>query len=244
MISVTPFQYQYFFSAVGGSGSPFLVRSLLKWNGEVGDKPDNAFRPNYAALWSGDFNLDQGTFEGRAGGSFVPAGFTLEEILPECIEQLRDDPCRTVVFGTPAELGLLSAMRVSKVVFLGRHPLHAYALWAKPERHGDVIDVLGGVNAPIAAEFSTQRWTRATDELIRLADLGILGGVVRYEHAHSDAASFGLGHVFEDFDATKRNHGVLSAAAVDMLRHITQANFERIYEQKWHACVDFLVSSA
>lgn len=243
MTPVSPFQYQYFFSAVGGSGSTFLVRNLARRYGEVGNKPDNAFRPHYPELWSGNFNLDQGTFEERAGGTFTPTGSSLEDILPEYIEYLRDDPFRTVVFGTAAELGLLSAMRVPKIVFLVRHPLHAFASWAKPERHGDVIDDLGGVNARGAIEFFARRWKRATDELIRLADLDLLGGVIRYEHAHSDAAALDLGQVFADFDATKRNHGVLSDAGVEQLRHITQVNFERIYERRWVDSIDDLVSS-
>ena len=233
MKSLPPFQYQLLFSAMGGSGSTYLVRNLPRLFAEVGNKPDNAFRPRYPQLWACDFGTDQGDFHARAGGKFNSSGSCLEEVLPLYLEYLRDDPFRTAVFGTAAELGLLSALQVPKVVFLVRHPLDGYASWSKPQRHGDVIDALGGIDSPRAIRFYADRWVRVTDEILRLHELRLLGGVIRFEHAHYDASMLGLSQVFQGFDCNKRNRGALRQQSKELIREIVETNYQRIYLDDW-----------
>src|SRR4051794_31767262 len=129
---------KYIFSALGGGGSTYLVRSLAR-RYDVGNKPDTVFRPDYRELRIGTVNVKQGVLEERTGGYLPPQRASLEAFLTQYLEFLRASPRRTAVFNTCAELGLFSKYHVEGVVFLVRHPLHSYVSWAKPERHGDAV---------------------------------------------------------------------------------------------------------
>ncbi len=218
------------FSVIGGSGSTYLINTLRQ-RFSVGNKPDTVFRPQIPELRVGDVNVNQGSLHERAPGFEVRCEETLEDFLLRYVDFLRNDAGRTAVFNTCAELGLFSRFRIPDVIFVVRHPLDAYVSWAKPERHAPVINYLGGITSRDAIEFYGRRWTRFTDDLFRLRELGLLGGVIRYEFARTDVQSLsGLAWLFSDFDVSRRNTSVLSEEAVAILEKIVRPNFFRLYE--------------
>ena len=219
----------YIFAAIGGSGSTHLIRTLAT-RYEVGAKPDTVFRPSYPELRIGDLNINQGTFAERSHGYAISTDATLEEILPEYVRYLRRSPSRTAVFNTAAELGLFSKYEIPDVVFLIRHPLHAFASWAKPERHGDIVRYLGGLNSPVAIERFARRWNAVVDEMRRLQEAGILGGYIRYEYAASDARPLGLGWIYRDLDSSRRNSAALSEVSSSFLQSLVHSRLMELYD--------------
>lgn len=218
----------FVFSSMGGSGSSYLISALSR-RCEVGRRPDSFFRRDYPELREGTVADDRRTFEERAHGYRIAPGATLEDVLPGYVEYLRRKRRRTAVFNTAAELGLFSKLGIGDVVFLVRHPLHAFASWAKPERHGDLVDGLGGVGDERALLYFARRWNAVAAEIRRLDALGLLGGTVRYEYAAADARPLRLRWVFARLDSSRRNWGALSPDSETRLRELVHDEFESFY---------------
>ena len=220
---------KYVFSAIGGSASNYLVKVLsTKYN--VGNKPDTIFRPKISKLKIGNMNKNQGTLKRRAPGFSEIPNETIDSFLVRYINYIKSSEMRTAVFNTCAELALFSKNSITDVIFLLRHPLHTYASWSKPDRHGDVIEYLGGVNSEKAILHFAKRWNAVVDEILKLRKKQILGGLIRYEFATSDVNYIPeIRWAFENFDIYKRNHGFLSKKAEVMLRNITYNNFCQLY---------------
>jgi hypothetical protein len=222
----------YVFAAIGGSGSTYLIRSLMR-RYDVGAKPDTVFRspvppppdrPSTDGL-IGDANL----FAELSGGCRIAPGATLREVLPGYLEFVRSVGHRTAVFNTCAELGLFSDLAVHDVVFLARHPLRAYLSWAKPERHGPVLDRWGGVLSEPAIRYYATRWAAMVDEMSRLEQMGILGGLIRFERARADATPLGLAWIFDRFDERRMSLGVLPPHLEELLRSLVWPQYARLY---------------
>lgn len=220
---------RYIFSAIGGCGSNYLIKTLsLKY--EVGKKPDTIFRPRISKLKIEDRNIHQGSLSERAPGFPEIPDETIDSFLLRYIKFIRSSEKRTVVLNTCAELGLFSKYDITDVIFLIRHPLHAYASWAKPERHGDIIESLGGINSESAIKLYANRWNAVIDELLILRDRNLLGGLIRFEYAQNDINEIPeLLWLVNDFDHTKRNYNYLSKTAERFLRNITYDRFLRLY---------------
>jgi hypothetical protein len=218
----------YLFSSIGGSGSTYLI-SRLERRYEVGRRPDSVFRRDYPELREGTVADDPRDFEERAHGYRIAPGATLEQVLPGYVEHLRRRRRRTAVFNTAAELGLFSQLGIDGVVFLVRHPLHAFASWAKPERHGDLVDGLGGVAGERAPAYFARRWNAVAAEIRRLEAAGLLGGVVRYERSREDARPLGLRWVFARLDGSRRNPDALPPEVETRLRALVREEYERLY---------------
>lgn len=196
------------FIAVGGTGSRFLLESMLTQSIEVGDKPDYVFRrgiPGWSipGLWP-----NPKSFSDRAYGFAPTVTNDAAKTLIEYITYLRADRSRTAIFNTFPEMGLFSKLKIGGVVGLLRDPLSAYVSWAKPERHGTVVECLGGLNDIRAIDFYIDRWCRLVREILRLERKGLLRGIIRYESAPEDAACLGLAHFYLDFVRGRTNLGV------------------------------------
>jgi len=223
----------YIFSCMGGSASTYIINTLARVY-DVGNKPDTVFRPLIDELRIGDINKNQGSFYKRSNGYAINDSMRLQDILPKYISYLRESDKRTAVFNTCAELGLFSSLDIENVVFIVRHPLHAYVSWAKPERHGDIINFLGGINSKKAIIFWSNRWIKFTDEILKLQHKGILGGVIRFEYAQADVNNFNeLSWIFESFDTTRRNNNVLEKKYEELLKKNVWGNYINLYPD-WH----------
>ncbi len=216
---------KYIFSSMGGSGSTYLINTLSK-RYSVGNKPDTVFFTSVNGI-----DVDQGTFEERANGFPINPTETLEEVFPRYIAYLQKSNNRTVVFNVAAERGLFSKYEIPNVVFLIRHPMHAYVSWGKPERHKKYVDSFGGLNSPGAVNFYGNRWKTFMEECLRLKKMGILGGLIHFEYAHKDIKKLRhLEWVFKDFDSNKRNFGLLDPRYEKMLESIVQKAYFQIYD--------------
>lgn len=207
-------------ATIGGSGSHRLMASLATTY-RVANKPDNTLRMNYHRLWAGRFGLDEGTFTDRSLGYEWPAGPWLEDGFADYMAWVDRQQSYALVSGTFSELGLFSAHQIPGVIFLFRSPVQALLSWAKPYRHGDVVDYLGGIDSPASLDFFAARWNAHAREAVRLQRLGILGGAIRFEQAPTDAARLGLGWAFADFVADRSTpEAALAAGSID---HLTRA---------------------
>jgi hypothetical protein len=219
----------YLFVAIGGSGSTQLIDALSMWY-DVGNKPDTVFRLSIPELHPGEFDLDQDRIRCRAPNFSEVEGESIDEFLIRYVGFLRMHPMRTAVFNTCAEVGLFSKHAIGDVVFLIRHPLHAYASWAKQERHGDTVNGLGGINSETPIRLFARRWASTVEEAFRLRAAGILGGVVRFEHAREDVRQLaGLEWVFENWDCSRRNFGVLAPRGEGLLKSLTISLTKELY---------------
>lgn len=223
----------YVFSAIGGSGSNYLIKTLSD-KYEVGNKPDTVFRPKITKLRIGNLNINQGTFIERSKGFYVDENASLIEILPKYIQYLKESPNRTAVFNTCAEIGLFSYFGIQNVIFLIRHPFHSYISWSKPERHGDVVNYLGGINSHKAVEFWATRWNNFSNEILKLKSQNILGGLIRFEYALADSKNIsGISGVFSNFDSSLRNDGILNPYFKSVLKRHVWKNYSLFY-RNWN----------
>jgi hypothetical protein len=176
---------------------------------------------NYHRCWAGRFGLDEGTFVDRSLGYDWQAGPWLEDGFVDYMRWVAEQEDYALVSGTFAELGLFSRHRIPGVIFISRSAVQAALSWAKPYRHGDVVDYLGGLSSPAFLDFFAQRWNAHAREAVRLAELGLLGGVIRFEQAPTDAEKLGLGWAFADFVPERSTP--TDAFKPEALRHLERA---------------------
>lgn len=219
-------------SAIGGSGSTYLVQRLKELGYTVGHKPDTVFRPNHPETRvPGGFTQDEGTFVGRSG--FDPIGSEIDQVLPEYLAYVGAHEGHVAVLNTAAELGLLSRFEVRDVLFLVRHPLHTYASWCHESRHLDIAEHFGGINAKRAIEYMARRWVRHTSEYIRLRSNHLAPRLIRFESATEDASTDFERQLVAGLDGSSRHHGFLNPEAEHYLRRISLVNYSAIYGDTW-----------
>ncbi|HKP74208.1 MAG TPA: hypothetical protein VJT67_01640 [Longimicrobiaceae bacterium] len=215
---------KYVFAAFGGSGSTELIRRLSS-RYVVGNKPDAVFFTQLGAV-----RIDQGTFAERSRGFSPPPGATLQQAVTAYCRWLAARPDHTAVFNTAAGEGVFSAAGIPDVVFLLRHPVHAYVSWAKPERHGSLLEQFGGVNSEPGVTWYARRWKLAAREYLRLRAARIPCALVRYEHAERDARSLPeLRAIFAGFDGGRRNPGVLRPELEELMFESVRIVYSELY---------------
>ena len=138
---------------------------------------------------------------------------------------------RTALFNTAAAFGFFRAHDVARVVFLVRHPLDAYASWTKPERHQEVVQSLGGVDADAAMALFARLWTATAVEYLALRDRGLAPVLIRFESARADveAGAPELVPVFDGWDSTRRSRDGLSARVHDRLLPLVAEPLSHLY---------------
>jgi hypothetical protein len=233
-------------ATIGGSGSHRLIEALsIRF--PVAAKPDNVFRINHHELcpvgldcphthrrsdpWYRNRSLILDEFAELSGGYVWHSGPLLGDGLPDYVAWAR---CQrhAVVLGTAGELGLLSEHRVSEVVVLLRDPVQVLLSWGKPYRHGHLVDAMGGLNHETTLDYIATRVVRLATEARRLQGLGLLRGVIRFEHAQSDADQLGLGWAFEDFEDHRSNaEGILLENTLHHMRQVTNPHLAPFYKQ-------------
>jgi len=248
---------QGIFCAYGGSGSSFLFKTLKRLHKQVVERPDVAWQPPVAGRqldeWRGfvntkfkeatekerlllsDYHLDFTTddyavLHARSDNVFTPdLGKTVEENLAAFCTTMRAKQAAAVLTHGGI-FSLFSRQNVPHVVFLIRHPVHGYASFAKPERHGDHLALLGGVDSDLAIDLWTERWNMQLDEYWRCVALDLQPTLVRFEYARHDAAHDRyLSKVFRKFDSGKRNLGVLSPQTESRIRERVMDHYCKVY---------------
>ena len=193
----------------------------------VANKPDAIFQPILKPL-----NINPGTFEERSKGFCLSKSDELQSIFPKYIEHIKKNSNMTAVFNYAAELHLFSQYKVENVIFQVRHPLHSYISFAKPERHKGKIDFYGGITSIEAMNYYCKRWNALIEEYCRLLDLGLCTWVLRFEYIDKDINQLNdLKWLYESFDSSMRNNGILDQASEHHLKTMVSKSFYKIYDE-------------
>jgi hypothetical protein len=127
--------------------------------------------------------------------------------------------------------GLLNDNGVRDVVFLIRDPVQSYLSFAKPERHKNIIDKLGGVEGADAIAFWCWSWNSLAGEYLKAKSNNLDPVLVRYELVEADTAQLEspfLKKVFGTF-SPKRNEVLLPERCERRIRELVSENYASIY---------------
>ncbi|RZV43032.1 MAG: hypothetical protein EX269_13920, partial [Acidimicrobiales bacterium] len=157
------------YAARGGTGSSQTAR-VLRRSGRAFVRPDVAWMPPYAdpagsllaanlaelhpaaepsevLMPSTDYDVtvsNYDVFSERCHGRYAAdPQRTIEQNLVGLCDWVRAND-HFVVLNNSSIQSLFSRNDIRSVVFLVRHPIDSLISWAKPERHGDTLELLGG----------------------------------------------------------------------------------------------------
>lgn len=242
----------HLFCSRGGCGSTALNRSLLRrgYTQRHSSKPDLCFtRPEYTSgnheLYENRQLLSERGYDDvpykpeaiaefhRRTGIELDTTRTIRDNLLAFVEHLRAHQ-QTALFNTAPIMAFFSEHDIESVVFLVRHPLHAYVSWTKPERHLNVVEQLGGRDSTAAISLFARMWTGVVEEYLRLSARSLNPVLIRYETAEADVARQApeLSSVFRGWDSSRRNAGVLPSSKEAFLEGHVREAFFTIY-QEW-----------
>lgn len=243
------------FAAAGGSGSSHLL-SMLRHTGHAYARPDTAWLPpllggealelvetqrakfpraDASEMLMGryDFGVqvqDYSVFADRTRDQFAPdTSLTIEENLVHFIRWVEAQR-HFVVFNNAAIMQLFSRNSIERVVFLIRHPVNAYVSLADPNRHPELFEALGGVNAERSLHLRADNWNRRVEEYLRCRDQGLDPVLIRYEHAAEDAHRRPeLAPLFANMVARSREPA--DPDIEDAMRRLTEHNYHQLYAE-------------
>jgi hypothetical protein len=189
---------------------------------DLNQPPTEAVRASFQAAQERYANLPR-PFEGDATQS-------LERNMAAYLRFLQEVGASCVLRGTSVE-GLLSRWGVRDVVFMIRRPAEGFFSYSKPERHGDMIDALGGVESPEAAAFYAASWNAVAGEYLACLEAGLTPRLIRYESAVQDAAAWGEPALEALFDELRPLTGPapLPQAVCERLEALTEPYLSRLY---------------
>lgn len=230
---------------LGGSGSTYLRRRIVvSWMAVYGTTLEVSLRPDTA--WISEPALrhmtpsrqwieglyDLATTEScdrfKAQSGWRPKPYrSIDGNLADYLIWLARK-ARGAMFAVAHAHGFFSDHRVHGVIFLVRHPLHAYGSWTKRERHANLVDPVGGKDAQEAAEGYCRRWCSLVDEYHACETNESV--LLRFEQAPSDARDHDvLRAATEGWTPDLRNDGALAPATEDLIRSMTEARVRDLY---------------
>ncbi|MFW6130170.1 MAG: hypothetical protein ACOC56_03225, partial [Atribacterota bacterium] len=171
-----------------------------------------------------------------ANGFYKRTGFRLnrsksiENNMLRYSSYIKKNDKKTVIFNSLARFAFFSRNKVTGLVCLTRHPLHAYLSFSKKNRHFSLIEKLGGINNKRAITYYSNMWNYNIDEYLSLTKWG--SKIIRFEHFREDICFVPqLKFMIKKWRGDRRNKNILSNEATDLLKKKTQGNFYRIYSQ-------------
>lgn len=173
---------------------------------------------------------DYSVFADRTRDQFAPdTSLTIEENLVHFIRWVEAQR-HFVVFNNAAIMQLFSRNSIERVVFLIRHPVNAYVSLADPNRHPELFEALGGVNAERSLHLRADNWNRRVEEYLRCRDQGLDPVLIRYEHAAEDAHRRPeLAPLFANMVARSREPA--DPDIEDAMRRLTEHNYHQLYAE-------------
>jgi hypothetical protein len=235
---------KWLFSVIGGSGSSFLIDSLEKCGYNVHKRPDNGWivpnkkikkRPYQQEIKSYSEIPDKKTFKNfrlrtrnldKSGGYKLDEAQTIESNLLLYVKELGGDERKTAIFNTAPMFEFFSQNKLPNFALLVRHPMHAYLSYAKPQRHLNVINDLGGLYSESSIRWFADLWNGFVSEYLRLSD----SLLIRFEYAKKDVSQDKeLQKVFKDFDESKRNP-CENSAADNLMKKLVAKQYFKIYD--------------
>lgn len=243
------------FAVGGGSGSSHLLH-MLDRTGRAFHRPDTGWTPpvlgapatellpdlrvRYPSHAESDLLMDSydfdtvvdsyGTFTTRTNNQVkVDPSLTIEKNLAHLCQWAHDEE-HFVAFNNAAIMKLFSRCAIPDVVFLVRHPRDAYLSLTAPERHPELADAFGGVDAPRSIEIRCDHWNRRVDEYLRCRDEGLNPVLIRYESAREDAdVSKDLATIFNDHRPSSKKRPC-SYGTDSLIKELTKDRYFEIYK--------------
>jgi hypothetical protein len=216
------------FMGAGGSGSSFVVHALRGFGVRVAERPDVMLRPAELANLDGTASLPVRTmFTRRANGFVMDGTRSIEANVLDFLRRLESRPGHTALFSNLPSFRFFSRHRIRNVVFLVRDPVQAYASFAKPVRHQDLVDEWGGAYTKPSMRRYVEFWRTFVDEYFALRDAGLEPGLLRYEMLLDDAQELGLARFFPDWKRSRNR--VEDGEATAFIRGLAERDFLRLY---------------
>ena len=237
----------YLFSAIGGSGSTFLINELIRNGYDVLGRPDHHFVPeifytvNKAVLVDddqliADYNIPIKDSTRIAFYKMLnlPASnkeVTVSDAMLGHIKRIQSAPNATTVFNYLSTGGFFSTYGVRNIVHLIRHPLHCYISLAG-RQHPHLSENFGGLDSVGAIRWFAQIWNRIADEYLTCVKLGLNHFLVRYEHVKEDVELLPFPPtMFEKFRWRVKPTNLLSKKGKNLLLSLVHDNFVTLYNQ-------------
>lgn len=239
----------HIFCSYGGSGSSFITKQLdafvrpdvwqptfngkmlVEWE-SVTNNPDHKELLDINGYDSVDINWEP--FNRRTKNrfkQFIDTKKSVKENLINFCHWIPETEYR-VLFAHAGIMNFFSENNIHNVTYLVRHPLHAYASFAKPERHKAQIDSLGGVESNRAIEYWADRWNRHVRDYLQCQDKALNPILIRFEFAKQDSqVSAYHQQIFNNFIPSKRNFKALSNRGENLLKSLVSNTYFKIYDQ-------------
>jgi hypothetical protein len=216
------------FMSAGGSGSSFVVHALRGFGVKVAERPDVMLRPADLDSLEKPATLPVRTmFTRRANGFVMDGTRPIEANVLDFVKHVEERPDHTALFSNLPAFSFFSRHRIKNVVFLVRNPIQAYASFAKPVRHQDLVEEWGGLFTEPSMRRYVEFWGSFVREYLALKELGLAPGLLRYELLRDDARALGLERFFPDW---KRSHNkVENAEAAAFIRELADRDFRQVY---------------
>lgn len=232
------------FVAYGGSGSSWIVRRMGgfmrpdSWQVKIKGGPLPKHFPGQIILDEKGYeniidNYDD--FNQRTGNLFakkINTKKTIKHNMSNFFNWINQNNYK-VLSSHSGIVKFFSENNIENVSYLVRHPLHSLVSWAKPERHFQEVISLRGLNNKNTIEFWADAWNSIAEDYLVSQEKGLDPLLIRYEYAHQDTKHHSeLNKYFENFDSSKRNHGIMLEPAEDYLKQLTGNNYFKLYG-KW-----------
>jgi hypothetical protein len=238
---------------MGGSGSTYLINELNNFDYAVQGREDYLFVPDIylvkkdtvvddssisQIINNGDYSVkikvsSIRSFYNRINRTVPKYDVSVSDVVLEYIRELRHAKKATAVFCYLAMAGFFSKYMVKDVIYLIRHPLHAYVSLAG-HQHPHLSATFGGLNTKEAVEWYANVWNSVTSEYLKCRRLGLNHHVLRYCFCKSDSRRLPINsRIFNNLKHSKRNAGVLSVKYENLLHKLTERNYNNIYGDYW-----------
>jgi hypothetical protein len=216
-----------------GHGSCELQESL-----QMHKRPDVPFDPS--GIEGDVYDLNQfpsnqqnKEFRERTFGRYsLDTKKTIEENMKEYLGNLINSDQRTMLCGRICRLGkpFFARHKFDNSAFLIRHPLHAMASYLK-HRHPEKVTTRfdGDINSEKCIRYYAKLWNDTVSDCLG-------GGLqsIRYEFATLDVNKIDDDEIktaFKNWWINKRNKGIISNDAENLLRKLVEENYTRLYEE-------------
>jgi hypothetical protein len=226
--AVRPPAIDRIFMGAGGSGSSFVVHALRSFGVRVAERPDVMLGPrDVEGLGLPATPAVRTMFNRRSGGFRMDDVRPIEANLVDYLRFLQQRPNQTALFSNLPHFHFFRRHRVGNVVLLVRNPIDAYASFAKPVRHRDVVDQWGGAFTEKSMRRYVDYWIEFVREYVALKEAGLAPGLLRYELLDQDARALGLDAFFPDWRRSRSKVERPEAAA--FIRSLVDPEFRQIY---------------
>lgn len=213
------------FASGGGHGSVFLKDTLKLTLCKIHVRPDIAFAPSLSLDDYPDEKSAQ-EFEGYTGFELDLSKNINDNIMSYL--QYVDQVNAIVLFSRMSRLGhFFTKNAISDAICMVRHPLHAYISFIG-HRHPKASDHLGGLESEDRIRWYAEQWNLMTTDYL---DSG--SDIIRFEFMQDDVQGIenpDLPYLLRSWRTDKRNHGILDADKVSLLKDLVGETYYRVYD--------------